>query len=70
MPGRSLSVAKSAENLLESDINNLIITFVIPIFHAILFPNSPIKNYEYRRFIKNRAPTRRDEGEYPLWVFD
>ena len=33
-------------------------------------PNSLLKNYGYRRFIKNRAPTRRDEGEYPLWVFD
>ena len=27
-------------------------------------PYSPLKNYGYRRFIQNRAPTRRDEGEY------
>jgi hypothetical protein len=32
--------------------------------------NSPLKNYGYRRLLKNRAPTRRDEGEYPLWIFD
>jgi hypothetical protein len=31
---------------------------------------SPLKNYGYRRFIKKRAPARRDEGEYPLWIFD
>ena len=32
--------------------------------------SSPLKNYGYRRFIKNRAPTRRDEGENPSWIFD
>jgi hypothetical protein len=37
---------------------------------CLVFTQQPVKNCEYRRFIKNRAPTRRDEGEYPVWVFD
>ena len=36
----------------------------------IVNPSSLLKNYGHRRFIQNRAPTRRDEGEYPSWIFD
>jgi uncharacterized protein (DUF302 family) len=32
--------------------------------------SSPLKNYGYCCFAQNGPPTRRDEGEYPLWIFD
>jgi hypothetical protein len=64
--GQSASIGfiRWGKNSESGGIGILNISFIIPIFPAILFPNSPIKNYEYRRFINNRAPTRRDEGEY------